>query len=362
MQFNNYFEVADYLNFILKRINEHDLNLKGKTIFTELANGAYQFNGLVPIISNAKKTYLKAVDNSYGKREDVVSLFAENFSKLGLQGNYEFIETHNEKEALAQADIITNSANIRPFNVEKLKFIAKNAVIPLMWETWEFNPEELDLEYCKQKSILVMGTYETRKPLDMRGYNGLLILKLLFTLGFSGESVLVVGGPDVFSFPMVKVLRQSGIEVLYVGNTQKSDISWSNFLKNKKTICKNFNYIVFANHSFDCGVEDQRTFFQELKNINPLIKVGNISSTFQADPIEESGLRFFPPIFRGKGLMSYNLYELGPIPVLDLFIAGLKVGQEMSNGMARYNDTRLAAKHALSHSPAMDFTGNDSWL
>ncbi len=104
-----------------------------------------------------------------------------------------------------------------------------------MWETWEFNSNQLDLDYCKKNSILVLGTCETKDPIDMRRYNALLFLKLLFEMNFSGEKVIVVGGPDIFSLPMVNLLKHVGIEVLYVSKTPSCDIKWESFLKKKKT-------------------------------------------------------------------------------------------------------------------------------
>ncbi len=60
--------------------------------------------------------------------------------------------------------------------------------------------------------------------------------------------------------------------------------------------------------------------------------------------------------------MTFNMYQLGIIPILDLFIAGLSVGSAMSNAMHLCKNINDAAKYVLSNSPAMDFEGSNAWI
>ena len=231
-----------------------------------------------------------------------------------------------------------------------------------MWETWEFNSNQLDLDYCKKNSILVLGTCETKEPIDMRRYNALLFLKLLFEMNFSGEKVIVVGGPDIFSLPMVNLLKHVGIEVLYVSKTPSCDIKWESFLEKKENILTNFDYLIFANHTYDCNISDQDSFFKEIAKINPHLKVGNISSDLSENFLKKYNVNFYPSKFKGKDAMTFNMYQLGIIPILDLFIAGLSVGSAMSNAMHLCKNINDAAKYVLSNSPAMDFEGSNAWI
>lgn len=58
--------------------------------------------------------------------------------------------------------------------------------------------------------------------------------------------------------------------------------------------------------------------------------------------------------------MSYQAHHLVPIPVLELYIAELKVGEAMAR-MAVAEPTQ-AVKYAIEHSTVMDFNGNKAWL
>jgi hypothetical protein len=78
--------------------------------------------------------------------------------------------------------------------------------------------------------------------------------------------------------------------------------------------------------------------------------------------LQDSGLRFFPKTIRPASYMSYQASDLGPLPVLDLYAAGLKVGQEMARARQAGATVREAAAHALKHAPAIDFEGDMAWL
>ena len=60
--------------------------------------------------------------------------------------------------------------------------------------------------------------------------------------------------------------------------------------------------------------------------------------------------------------MSFQPSELGPYPVMDLFSAGLKVGEAMS--LARTKGLSLvdSAAYTLKNSPAMDLDRELAWI
>ncbi len=60
--------------------------------------------------------------------------------------------------------------------------------------------------------------------------------------------------------------------------------------------------------------------------------------------------------------MSYQPSELGPYPVMDLFAAGLKVGQISANARKEGLSLSEAAKVTLRNAPALDLEGDDAWI
>ncbi len=74
------------------------------------------------------------------------------------------------------------------------------------------------------------------------------------------------------------------------------------FLKKKENILTNFDYLIFANHTYDCNIFDQDSFFKEIAEINPHIKVGNISSDLSENFLENIRLTFTQANLREKTL------------------------------------------------------------
>jgi hypothetical protein len=99
-----------------------------------------------------------------------------------------------------------------------------------------------------------------------------------------------------------------------------------------------------------------------VRRINPALAVGVIAGAVDADALRRSGLHHFPRDVQPFGHMSYQAYALGPRPVLELFAAGLAVGQAMARSRLSGASLRDAARHALEVAPAMDFPGEQAWV
>ena len=60
--------------------------------------------------------------------------------------------------------------------------------------------------------------------------------------------------------------------------------------------------------------------------------------------------------------VTYQIYQLGKLPILELYGAGLKVGQAMAWARINGMDIQESVKYSLKNSAAMDFVGGLSWL
>lgn len=60
-----------------------------------------------------------------------------------------------------------------------------NAVIGLMYEAWEFRPEDLDLITCRLKGIQVVGVNERHPAVDVFSFLGIMAVKQLLDAGIS---------------------------------------------------------------------------------------------------------------------------------------------------------------------------------
>src|SRR5438552_10173246 len=55
----------------------------------------------------------------------------------------------------------------------------RSAVIPLMYEAWEFRPGDVDLEACRESGIQIAATDERHPDVDVFSFLGVMAVKLL---------------------------------------------------------------------------------------------------------------------------------------------------------------------------------------
>ncbi len=180
--------------FIKQAIKKFDLNLKGLTVFTEAASGNYMYTSIAAALAGAKQVFAIAKDSRYGTKEEIKKQTIAEAKKLEVDNKIKIIFENNLAD-LSKCDIITNSGFVRPITKELIFHLKPTAVIPLMYETWEFRKEDLDLDSCRSHGILVLGTNEECPPMDIMRYSGFLASKLMFECKqeVHKDNILVIG-------------------------------------------------------------------------------------------------------------------------------------------------------------------------
>jgi hypothetical protein len=102
--------------------------------------------------------------------------------------------------------------------------------------------------------------------------------------------------------------------------------------------------------------------FDSIHKFNPMQKIGVICGNVCEFGLRKSGLQFCPQTIAPVGHLSYQPYLMGPRPVLDLYAAGLKVGETMARARLAGLSVRESATEALNNSPAMDFEEGMAWV
>lgn len=172
------------VRLIQQAIERCQLQLNDLTVLTEAATGAYAVTPVVAAIAGAKKVFAIARSSRYGTLEQVKAKTLELAELAGVSDRLEFI-TEKTQDIVAQADIITNSGHVRPINAEMIAWMKPTAVIGLMYEAWEFRPEDVDLIACHQKGIKVAGVNERHPAVDVFSFLGIMAAKLLLDAGVS---------------------------------------------------------------------------------------------------------------------------------------------------------------------------------
>jgi hypothetical protein len=316
------------LRLIHQAIETFGLDLSDLIVLTEAATGYYVLTPLIAALAGAGHVYALTRDSRYGSaaavRECTLSLAAE----WQVAGHLTVLSSRRD-ERVGWADVVTNLGFVRPLDRAFLARLKPTAAIPLMYETWEYRPEDLDLDACRQLGIPVLGTNERHKDLQFFRYVGLLALKLLSELEIEvfRSRVVVLGGGE-FGDQVTAALQAVGAEVTQVcveGRELFRDLRTRQAL----TTC---DAVVVAEHRSremliapgGCVAAAQ------LRQFNPGICVAHIAGGVDPGSLEAAGIPYRPRRLASVGHMSVTTDYLGPRPLIDLHTAGLVVGQHLA--------------------------------
>jgi len=167
------------------------LDLSGEVVLTEAATGAYVVTPVLAALAGAERVFAVTRSTRYGTVEQVTEQTMELAHLLGVAGRLEMI-AEVSRDIVSQADVITNSGHVRPIDAAFVSWMKPTAVLPLIYEAWELRPEDVDVEACERRGILVAGTNERHPAVDVFSYLGIMAVELLLDAGVAvyGSRVL----------------------------------------------------------------------------------------------------------------------------------------------------------------------------
>ncbi|MBK9633927.1 MAG: hypothetical protein IPO64_05220 [Bacteroidetes bacterium] len=328
-------------------VDDLKLDLKGKVVLTEAATGAYVVTPIIAAVAGAK-VFAYTQNTRYGTIEDVKKQtidLTSSFNNLDIK-----IIDELTPEILNSADIITNSGHLRPINIEKLKHLKKNVVIPYMFEAWEFRDEDLDLKYCKENNIKVAATNERHPDIDVFNYLGELTVKLIHEAGkcLYKNDFIIISNND-FGYHIAKTLvklcnKVSVIDLKKNRNKYPEEINWiSNFPD--ITLDKNHQNteaIIFTAYPFDdTWIKENGIISEDKFNAiyNPLIL--RFAGHIDTDYLDTHKIAYYPKNVK-SGHMGILLSDIGNDSVIRLQAGGLKVGQLLLENNLIYKNIAIA--------------------
>jgi hypothetical protein len=338
-------------------IQDFELNLEDLVVFTEAATGAYLYAPILTALAGARKVYALAGDSRFGSIADVRKLTLEAAKHWNVEDRIEILEAKSE-EFVSESDIFTNSGFVRPIDAKMISWMKPTAVVPLMWETWEYREGDLDLACCRENNILVLGTDESKPPINMFPYVGFMAMKLLFEMGLEGfkTSTLLLGGGGLGRYIRDHFVSLE-MEISWFADNEAGSQPFESLSSHFEEFGQDHDMLLVAEHQDNRSLvgSDGLLPIDLIKFKNPAIQIGCIAGNIRIEELQNSGLEYFPKELRPFGYMSYQPYNLGPKPVLELFSAGLKVGEVMARGRLSGMSVLEATRFALDNSPAMDF-------
>tara|TARA_B100000315_G_scaffold53173_1_gene47489 strand:+ start:313 stop:1290 length:978 start_codon:yes stop_codon:yes gene_type:complete len=319
-----HFQLKRLVTVIKKIVNRTKLSLSGLTIITECATGIYACTPVIALLAGAKKVICFGNDSHHGTfssaKKDVIKLV----QAMSLQ-QHDLIVTEMEEvltDYLKKAEIVTNSGHLRPLDKKKLVNLKKNTVIPLMYESWEFRKTDIDLAYCKEKSILVAGTNERHPDINVFNYIGLLIAKVLLnsSMEIIENKYLIVCDND-FAECIEKSLLSLGAEVYYYPDRHFTELDG----------------IIFAHTPSKCGGNLEIDYGILPKDVSICIHVwGDVNRSLLDNVV------WYPEPEQQEGYMGISLSDIGIEAIVRLQTGGLKVAELLLKNETDYGNVELA--------------------
>lgn len=356
-------ETAPERGIAERSIERLGLDLSRLVVLTEAASGAYLHTPLLAALAGAERVYALTRDSFYASRGEVGEATRAAASSWGVADRVE-VGFDRDPAWLGAADIVTNSGFVRPIDAGLVSALKPTAVVPLMFESWELRPADLDLDACRTRGILVLGTDERGPLFDMRPYLGELGEKLLDELRVeaNGSKVVVLGSDELIAASVAERLRAGGAAVARFGSGGGASpyAELAGHLRTRDGL----DALIVAEHRDATlligpgGAMDPA----EIAELTPGIGIGVIAGNVDAGAVRAAGLRLVPEEVAPFGHMSYQPSELGPAPVLELYATGLKVGEAMARARLGGAEPADAARLAIASSPAQDLPGGLAWL
>ncbi|HVU83399.1 MAG TPA: hypothetical protein VHC50_01070 [Puia sp.] len=335
---------------LIRQVNALELDLKGKTVLTEAATGAYIVTPVLAAIAGAR-VFAFSKTTRYGNVEEVFSRtreLAATFKSFPLDIHY---TEKLDPEIISQADIITNSGHLRPLTESMLQYAKPELVIPLMYEAWEWRESDMDIRYIRKRGFKIGATNERHPDVDVFNYLGDMALKQIFDAGicpYRNRFILLCNN-DFGPF-IAKVLARvcDGLAVIDLDEHRDrydhGQIDWVGGFPEVKVPdrYKDAEAVIFTAYPFDQNWIGEKTpiRIEQIRSslTDPYILryAGDLDET----AVQKEGLRFFPQHVH-SGHMGILPSAIGYDPIIRLQSGGLKAGEALLSGNHEYRNIKI---------------------
>lgn len=304
--------LAEKVREIVERLA---LDLSDRRVLTEAATGAYVVTPVIAALAGAEVTALTR-PTPYGAVKDVIAQTKALAECCDVWGRIEIVE-HLDEQAVASANIVTNSGHLRPLDAAFIAKMCPGAVIPLMYESWEFRASDVDLNACRARGIRVAGTNERHRALGVFDYLGMLAVKGLLDceIPVVGSRLLLICDNPFGDF-IERMLRQCGAELVHAVSCATDLIA----------VPASYDAVVVADTPTEQPTVGRayaaKYAAEDLGRFRALVQVWG-----DVDRSTLPGVTFSPAAPPRNGHMGVLLSDIGPDAIVRLQAGGLKVGE-----------------------------------
>jgi hypothetical protein len=321
-------DVRRLVTLMRAAITRCELDLRGRTVLTEAATGAYVVTPVLAAMAGAE-VYALAASTDYASTPELRTATLELAESAGVAAQICLV-ADKSPAVVGAADIVTNSGQVRPIDGSMVASMSRSSVVPLMYESWEYRHSDIDLAACRARGIQVAGTNERHHSVDVFSFLGLMAVKQLHDAGVAVyESHLLVLCDNLFAPYIVGGLRSAGAHVTHAVELTQQALDQPR------------DAIVLAMQP-GVGNAIAAADAQLLGERAP----GSVLVQYWGDADREALAMFGVPVWPLRaprpGHMGVLPSAIGPEPIVRLQAGGLKVGQLLAGGLSRASSSELA--------------------
>lgn len=331
------------------------LDLSGLTVLTEAATGPFCVTAPLAALAGASHVVALARDSRFGTAEEARRQTL-TMAKCWEVAEWITVTADRSDPLIRTADLVTNLGSVRPLDAAFLARLKPTAAIALMFETWEFRPQDLDLGDCRRRGFPVLGTDEAHPALAIFRYLVPAALRLLLEGGVEivGARIILVAddGPKRgFGDTLADGLSANGALV------ERLTPATEAFGRKLRNTVSGADAILFAEHRFRGAISGPGGTLDgaALARLNPGLLVAHIAGGVDREDLVRNGIECRPDRFASPGSMSVTTAYAGPRPVIDLHAGGLLVGALLARARLAGMPAADAVAWALTHPICQDF-------
>ena len=314
--------MSRFIPYIKNLVLQLNLDLSDKVIITELATNAYFDAALIPLFAGAKKVIYVANNLSQEDLANTKKKLKEITELNSITSEVLIREQVPLPEDLMEVNILCNTGALRPLNFNLLRHVDPyNAVIQLMYDSWEVRDGDIDFDFCSSRGIPIVGTNESAISFDIFYNVAPLMLKMCLEVSRVYSENVFIFSDDDFGEKTREALGQLHPKSL----VQSTD---TQLLKDE---INNIDLLVLCNYKEERPLLGQHGVLNFIAD-NPNIKVVHLFGIVDANYVKSAlNLKVYPN-FAGNNKTMYTTFShIGREPVIDLFVASYKAGSSYLN-------------------------------
>ena len=156
------------------------VDLTGAVVLTEAATGPYVVTPVLAALAGAERVHAVTRTTRHGTVADVLAATTDLAERAGVAAR---IAVHEELTAdlAGTATVVTNSGHLRPLDRRLIGWLRQDAVVPLMFESWEIDlgRDDVDLDALRARGVRFAGTNERNPAVGVFGFLGPMAVRLL---------------------------------------------------------------------------------------------------------------------------------------------------------------------------------------